>query len=328
MGDAVLHELLDTGLRYAPEYRGGLSNHLPMALCALHALGAGSDRLREFFDRYTLRLSLGPAPGRVQDDWQARLGQADAYADLFASFSARIDAEGRDATLRAVLPVLMEGVGAAAFHGLIRTAYAVEAGHDGELAAGLAYWGSRHLPLEAPSAAGVPVADVSAWLAALAADLVDVRIEGGLIFEQMRAVARLPAFARHAGALTIDAGTLPALADLAAQRYAATRHFTVLHLVTSCHALRLLLPCLATPAARDGALRSYARAYAAGVVASGIQLQGAPLPAPPLGWPEIAARACRSNDDHVIKLVHSARAEAEVYGDGARRHAAALAVAA
>lgn len=324
MNDAVLHELLATGLRYAPEYRGGLSNHLPMALCALHALGAGEDRLREFFERYTLRLSLGPAPGRPPADWQERLGRFEAYPDLLAGFEARLRDEGVDTTLRAVLPVLMEGVGAAAFHGLIRTAYGVAARHAGEIAAGLAYWACRHLPLDAPAASRPPQRDPAAWLSALAGELADVSIEGGLIFEQMRAVARQDAFARHAQALVIDDATLPALADLAAQRYAATRHFTVLHLVTSAHALRLLLPWLSQ---QEAAVRAYARAYAAGAIASGIALDAPALPMPPLEWPQIAEAACRSNDDHVIKLVHSCREEAAAYGEGARRHAAALAVA-
>jgi hypothetical protein len=324
MSDAVLHELLTTGLRYAPEYRGGLSNHLPMALCALHALGAGEDRLRQFFERYTLRLSLAPAPGRPPADWQERLGRLEAYPDLLAGFAARLRDEGVDTTLRAVLPVLMEGVGAAAFHGLIRTAYGVEADHAGEVAAGLAYWACRHLPLEAAGPAVPAQRDPAAWLAALAGELADVRIEGGLIFERMREVSRQGAFARHAPALVIDGATLPALADLAAQRYVATRNFTVLHLVTSCHALRLLLPWLPQ---RDAALRAYARAYAAGVVASGIALDTPALTMPPLAWPAIAERALASNDDHVIKLVHTCRAEAAVYGDGARQHAAALAVA-
>ena len=58
MSQAVLNELLDIGLRYAPEYQGALSNHLPMALGALHALGADGDRLHDFFDRYAPRLRL------------------------------------------------------------------------------------------------------------------------------------------------------------------------------------------------------------------------------------------------------------------------------
>lgn len=326
MSDAVLHELLTTGLRYAPEYRGGLSNHLPMALVALQRLGAGEDRLRQFFERYALRLSLGPTGGVAPEDWQARLGKAAAYADLRAGFEQRLRADGADATLQAVLPVLMEGVGAAAFHGLIRTAYGAAVGHEGELAAALAYWASRHLPLPAPAAAAPVQAEPLRWLAALAAE-VELRAGAGLIYEQMRAVARQPAFERHAQALVIDDGTLARLADFAAARYAASRNFTVLHLVTSAHAMRVLLPWLRQATLRAAALRAYVRAFAAGAVASGIALDAPPLPAPPLDWSAIAARARASNDDHVIKLVHSCREEAAVYGDGARRQAAALAAA-
>ena len=324
MSQAVLHELLTTGQRYAPEYRGGLSNHLPMALVALHALGADDDRLREFFDRYTPRLSLAPPPGRVRDDWPALLGGGDAFPDLLASFAARQRAIGSAALLHELLPRLLPGIGAAAFHGLIRTAYGVAATHDGEIAAGLAYWASCFLPLDTP-ATHADRPDVAAWIGALAGALADRRIEGGLIFERMREVGRTEAFAQHAGRLAVDAGTLAALADFAAQRYAATRNFTVLHLVTSCHALRLLLPHVDD---RDAALRCYANAFAAGCIASGVELDSAPLPQPPLAWPEVVQRACLSNDDHVIKLVHSCREEAGVYGDGARRHAAALAVGA
>jgi hypothetical protein len=62
-------------------------------------------------------------------------------------------------------------------------------------------------------------------------------------------------------------------------------------------------------------------------MASGIALDTPPRPDPGLDWPAIVDRARASNDDHVIKLVHSCREEAAVHGEGARRHAAALAVA-
>lgn len=324
MSTAVLNELLDIGLRYAPEYQGGLSNHLPMALGALHGLGADGDRLREFFERYTPRLALAPPRGRALADWRTALGRMDAWADLFETFRVRIEHEGAPALLRETLPVLMEGVGAAAFHGPIRTAYGIENGHPGDTAAGLAYWAARHLPLPAPEVAAAHAAPAG-WLAALAASLADTAFEGGLIFERMRAVGRSAAFARHAGALAVDAHTLQALADFAASAYAATRNFTVLHLVTSAHAMRLLLAQLAE---RDAALRAYARAFAAGVIASGIRLDAPLLPPPALDWTEVVRRARRADDDHVIKLAYSCRAEALAYGDGARLHAAALAVAA
>ncbi len=58
------------------------------------------------------------------------------------------------------------------------------------------------------------------------------------------------------------------------------------------------------------------------MVASGTELDAA-LPADPgLSWAEIAERARRSGDDHVIKLAYSAREEAACYGGDAHRGAA------
>lgn len=328
MSQAVLHELLTTGRRYAPEYTGALSNHLPMALVALHRLGADGEQLRVFFDDYTRRLSLLPPGGTPPADWRAALGRyapGSAFVDLQAGFDALLRTRGAAAVLHEALPLLMDGVGAAAFHGLIRTAYAVDAGHEGELAAGLAYWTLHHLSLPAPAPAVPAQRDPARWLAALNDEIV-VRIEGGLIFERMRAAARQVGFERHAQALVIDAETLQRLAEFAAHAYAATRDFTVLHLVTSAHAMRLLLPQLPDAAARDAALQSYARAFAAGVLASGVAA-GADEPHDPgLGWAEIEERARRSGDDHVVKLAYSAREEARCYGSDVHRRAATRAV--
>ena len=98
-----------------------------------------------------------PTPRR-QCDWLALRGQTDAFAPLRATFAAALARDGRDAVLRAALPALLPGVAAAAFHGVIRTAHAVEAAHDGELAAALAYWAWRWQPLApAPRGAALPV---------------------------------------------------------------------------------------------------------------------------------------------------------------------------
>jgi hypothetical protein len=86
--------------------------------------------------------------------------------------------------------------------------------------------------------------------------------------------------------------------------------------------MRLVLPWVDD---RRSALAAYARAYAAGCIASGIELRSPPLPRPALDWREITRRAIASDDDHVIKLVHSCREEASIYGEGARLHAAGLA---
>lgn len=145
----LLHALLDEAGAWDAEYGAGLSNHLPMALLALARLGAGQARLREFAACYAGAVRLVPARRRGQwpagDAWQGRLGERAAwplYIDLFEQWLAH---EGAAQTLSQVLPALMPGVGAAALHGLIRTAAGLRAEHAGEVAQGLAHWASWHL---------------------------------------------------------------------------------------------------------------------------------------------------------------------------------------
>ena len=139
----VLHRLLDEAQRFPPEYADQLSNHLPMALTALAGLGADEVQMRAFFASYSRHFdgqSVRDGNALPLADWPAQRGQFNAFDRLRACFAVAITRDGRDAVLRAALPLLIDGIGAAAFHGAIRTAHAVDSQHDGELAAGMAYW--------------------------------------------------------------------------------------------------------------------------------------------------------------------------------------------
>jgi Questin oxidase-like len=313
---SALVALLDAGAAHDAEYAGGLSNHLPMALLALQRLGADDARLQAFADGHASRLEPAP-PAQTWpagDAWAARLGQREAwpmYRDLFLQW---LENEGAGDVLSQVLPRLMTGCGAAAFHGLIRTAYAVRAAHRRELADALAYWACRWLNLGESRAIG-RTPDPARLLPRLP-------VPGGqqrLIFERMQAAAALPAFAPTVAQLRVDEGTLARLATLAAGLYARSGNFTALHLLTSAHAVRVLLPFIEEPVP---ALRAYWRAFAAGVAASNAEPDELP---PLLAWPAIVDFALASSDDHVIKLVDSCREEAEAYcGDAWRRAASRL----
>lgn len=295
-----LHELLDDGARFDAEFHGGLSNHLPMALTALQRLGADAARLADFAGRYAQRLEDAPAaePWPAGAPWKARLGERaawPAYRTLFRDWLQHEDGEG---VLRQVLPALLPGCGAAAFHGLIRTAYAVQAAHAAELADGLAYWACRYLALDGTE----PATDT------------------GLIFEQMQRAAAEPGFEDAVNAVALDEGTLQRLAQQAALLYAASGDFTVLHLLTSAHALRLLLPFVDEPPA---AVDDYIVAHVAALHASGVMPGTA---AEALPWDTLVAAAVSSNDDHLVKLVDSCRDETAVYGGDAWQRAASRAV--
>ncbi len=318
---------LDAAAAHDPEYGGGLSNHLPMALLALARLGAGEARLREFEADYIADKRLVPArprqPWPAGDAWAARFGRRRAwpmYLDLFEQWIAY---EGAAAVLGQALPALMPGVAAAAFHGLIRTAAAVQARHGGEVAQGLAHWAAFHLPLGAMPAATWrqrPVVDPAVLLRRLRAGTS----RAGLIAARMQAAAAKGAVSAAASPLHIDGGTPERLARAAAFAYAETGNFTALHLVTGTHAMRVIVRFVEAGDAQLVAWRWFWQAYAHGVVAAELRVAAAPVVM--RDWPELVSEALAARDEHLIKLVDAAREEERCYGGEEWRRAASRAV--
>jgi len=107
-------------------------------------------------------------------------------------------------------------------------------------------------------------------------------------------------------------------------RYAETRNFTVLHMVTGLRALRMLSPWIEDPAAVAPVL---ARAVTAAYLAARVPANPELPPVPSSDWGGVIHAAIASSDDHVIKIVHACRDEAAAYGEGRYLEAAALAVA-
>lgn len=326
---------LDACAAHSPEYGNGLGDHLPMLLHAMHALGASPARRAEYAPRYAQRLELRQIAALPATSWRELRGNIDAFDTLEQQFSARIVVEGRDAVLRDLLPALMPGVGASAFHGVIRCGHAIAAQHDGELARGLAYWAAawlKLLPYDEADALPEPTLDLATWLAH-AHDLVTtVDSEQPRIVLRMKAWAAAPQFEALAVALRTDNSTLDTVARFAATLYAQTGNFTVMHMVTSVHALLVLRPWLEDPALAArwfgvslfGALRaarltSEQIADALHAIGDSKSTDGMSL----RPWEELAAEAIASDDDHAAKIVYSARALFEMFGDKVF-HAAAM----
>jgi hypothetical protein len=313
-----LQQLLAQTALQGPEYGDGLSSHLPMALVALHRLGADEARLHAFAAGYVRRLPPAPPaqPWPSGDDWTGRLGDFSAWPAYRRLFTDWLRAEGSDAMLRQVLPRLMPGCAAVAFHGAIRVAYAVEAGLLSEMADSLAYWACRYQPLGPLPELPGRLVDPQPLLRGLRAG-VSVR---PLIAQRMADAACNPALHAAIARLAIDGQTLQRLARLAAQAYAGSGNFTALHLLTACHAMRVLQGYLDEPLP---ALRWFWQAWATGVVTAGLR---ALPPVALLPWRRIVPVALASDDEHLIKLVDSCRAEAQAYGGDGWRRAASRAV--
>jgi hypothetical protein len=137
----------------------------------------------------------------------------------------------------------------------------------------------------------------------------------------MRTVAGEPEFAAALRPVPYTASLLPQLAQLAMAAYWQTRDFTVLHMVTACHAARILLARL--PESMHPRLLP---ALWSGVAAAYVTV-GAPALQPPdqlaaqidsnlaQNWDEVFARARARNNDHVIKLVYSCQQENLAYAN-------------
>ena len=147
----VLDRLLKEGTRYNPNYLPSMnSDHLPMSLSAMTALGAPDDVLIEYQAQYAERLHEAPTsafnPPAVTDTWQGHHDR-ERFAWLQMLLLKRFEQSTVEHTVAEVLATTLDGIAAEAFHPLIRLGYALEANHSPEIAAALAYMVSSYSPM-------------------------------------------------------------------------------------------------------------------------------------------------------------------------------------
>lgn len=311
----VCRSLLADSRRFSTTYGTGLFNHFPMALLALERLGGDEARLRQFASFYEKRLRLQePGDPLPHDDWREALGQRRYESALAAKFEEEVRIRGSAALLRDIVPHLTTGLASEAFHGAIRTAYAVDSGDDVDVAGALAAWVTGFS--EPPGASGEKrfASAADAFAAIAADDRFTAPIEGRGIDFRIAKVNALPAFDDYRSSIASLA--LPDLAMIAARIFIATGDFVALHLVTACHATRVLERFLL-----PSALEVLANAMLAAYIVIG---------RPPLATAiiddgdDVASLAVKSDDDHDLKLVYSCLLEESHYNTGLHRAAAAV----
>lgn len=289
--------------------RNGFTNHLPMSLAALSALGADAATLDRFTAHYRVQVRpLTAAPAVPQ---AAALDQGLGYAEWFAFFEAQLALHGREQVLAAWLPALLEGIATAAFHGLIRLAYGLRFDCAAEVAGGLAMLAAFRAVTPLPSGPGSSGAAEGLRALAQHTGLAERRFEQPMIMRRLIEVMRDPVFTAAVAPVRIEKGVDRAWSSLllaAARLYRATADFSALHLITALHALQVLWPFIADRAA---CLQRFWFAFCAVYVAIGRPWPMAYLDEnPPLDWPALVQAAVSSTDEHVIKLVESCHAMA------------------
>lgn len=242
-------------------------------------------------------------------------------------FTQEVARLGREGAVRAYIDRLAPGVGASAFHGLMRMAYALLRQDDTDVAVALGYWAATYLEMPAPQGGAPRTDDPLDMLSMVAAikSLADIPI-GELLWWNMDGHAKHPDFRPVVDWLAIDDTTLDKMAGASLAIFAATQHFAALHAVTGVHWLRIVTPYCQRP---EVMLRMFwlcistllpEMGYPALPDAATLdRWRHAPAPA----WSKIWSVAAQSYDEHDISLAYSAHEEMRVSGDPLYRVVAA-----
>jgi hypothetical protein len=313
----VLDESLSRLAVTGPEFRGGLSNHGPMAAEAMVMLGRAGD-VEPWLDGYLRRLDEAPpATGRITDQtWREALGDLRRVADWERYLADQFADEPWSQVLARWWPRLVPGLAAAATHGIIRASHAARSlaaapspERLAELARGLAYWAAGYLELPgAPRTAGH--LDVAAAVSSL--PVAPGPVPPGLITIRMATcLTAEPCFPAAVSALRPPADVPADLLTLATWFarifliYGRTQPIDFLHAVTAPVAARSVLGLLPAELARPSydALWQVAAGLYVSYAADAVP-EALPDTAPPAA-DELTDRAIATGDVHAIKLTEA-----------------------
>ncbi|WP_308365998.1 MULTISPECIES: questin oxidase family protein [unclassified Microbulbifer] len=314
-------ELLEAASRYHVRYGDRLANHLPMVLIALDKMGASRRQLKRAFERcvpFLERPQLPPPAPSV------RIAECRNREELYPSalryYELQMKEHDIEECLRRELPPLLPAIATAAFHPLIRTAYGIDAEHQQEIATGLAYWNLEyHTLLASREQIPMPAREIPSLLAER---YPLISLAPGNISDHMFSVTQQHGWLDTP--IQPEQLGLEDIARVAIDAYRGTGDFTLLHGVTGCHALRLVLPYCLDP---EIALRYFWTGFVAAYLSTGPKEIHVPTETGDIpSWKAIRKKARLSSDDHVVKLTYSCSQEFEQYGLEDYLYAAARAV--
>lgn len=216
----MIQKILTEYSHLGPFHSEKLINHLAMAQVALWKMNYDEQYINEFSKMYISRWHIQPATVSDQKikDIQDALGELDAYCNYVLYFRKIMQDTDYETMLRRSLNVLTKGLASGLFHGIIRTAYAVESGNVDEVCRALALYASIYHE----SRFAEKVVDPSKLKEAL----YNYHQTDGENFYMSGSIEEK------------EKALVDALSDL----YLSTGNFFVLHTITGFHALRVLKP--------------------------------------------------------------------------------------
>ena len=297
----------------------GTNNHVPMVLIGLYRLSGSPAQM----NRYVEGFDLAPAAEPVEDaktdinaeNWKNCLGRGE-----FSRYVAFFESWTKQASIKAVLEesisVLMKGVSSAAYHALLRLAYALDYASREEVVFSLAYWAASFYPgpeLDLNSRA----VDPDALFADIVTSSPALKIKPtGSIDGRIRQVYHSKGIANLWKPIRIpNENPLENMSALILETFVQTQHFTLLHALTSCQALTSLLPYLTDP---EKSLSHYWHSVCAAYVTvyrSSFEVGKDTVVSGVWEWKELFVRAAASEQDleHTIKVAYACWLEFQRY---------------
>ena len=325
--NATMQEALQQMSGCGPEFRGGLSNHGPMAADALIHMGrAGA--VTPWVDSYRRRLDERPAPAAplAADRWREALGDYEQLPAWLALFERELESAPWSEVLQRWVPRLAPGFLAGATHGMLRTAHAARGLSEGEspagrqeLANGLAYWAARYYAM--PAAPAGRTQRLAEAVASVPLVPRENRRNKGFITTAVVAVAEEEAFAPVLNALDLSGEFDAALSEFTrvfARIYLENAHISpiaFIHSVTAPSAIRMLQPVVGEDAARE--LLRYGWQAGAAFIAAYTRPGdvGTWDQAASADWEDLADRAVAARDEHAIKMTEACLREYRITPD-------------
>ncbi len=229
----------------SPVYGNKLSNHAPMFMHALRYLGMDENSILKTADDYIENRGLQRASGKKTKIVNIHdfLGSREHYLDYVEFFENEIEENGSEETIKKYIDLLLEGSSADAFHGLIRLAYATESGIEGELARTLAYMSDSYynfkfdlikIPINEPFETFIRLSNSKHFK--------DKEFKVGLISDRMIEISKDKEVEGLLANLDEQYINIKSLSEIVLRLYSMTYNFTVLHALTSTHALSILMP--------------------------------------------------------------------------------------
>jgi len=323
----TIDDALEAMAECGPEFRGGLSNHCPMAADALIHLGR-SDAVAPWVSRYRRRLVDREKPAAPLDAaaWRESLGDFALEPAWAALFRRELHETSWTDVVTTWVPRLAPGFLAGATHGMLRTAHAVRGLREGmtdlrkdELADGLAYWAARYYAMPATASAH-PALPLESALEAIPLVPEDRRRNSGFITTAVVAVAAEESFAPVVNILDVSGDldtNLSRFTSTFARIYlenARISPIAFIHSVTAPSAIRMLQPVVGDETARD--LLRYGWQAGASFIAAYTQPGNtAPWAVPEADWDDLADRAVAAGDEHAIKMTEACYREHNLFPD-------------